>query len=63
MAVRRLLGVLMALALLGGSGCCSWCERWCSHPNNTCCTPTTAAAPAYVQPAPVVRNGCTCSCP
>lgn len=40
-------GVLLA-ALIGSTGCCRFCERWCAPPNNAaaCCVPCQPAAPA-----------------
>ena len=45
---------LVGLLLLGSTGCCRWCERWCgnSHP--------TAAIPAY---APAANQCCVPCCP
>jgi hypothetical protein len=68
---RWLMAVAM-LGLLGGVGCCRWCERECGStacapPPNGCGQPGyVAAQPTQIaQPiggAPVTMTNCTCTC-
>jgi hypothetical protein len=55
-AKRWVCGVVMA-ALIGSTGCCRFCERWCPPPGAACapacCAPVQAAAPPTCPPGTV----------
>lgn len=47
---KRLWLLATLILLVGGSGCCRWCDRWCNRgmPAQQCvpCCPVATAAPA-----------------
>ena len=55
MATTRFAKWGIVLGLIAQTGCCHWCDRWCSRPQQTApaCTPCCPTTVGYTAPVPV----------
>jgi hypothetical protein len=62
MTGKKMLWTALVAVLLGNTGCCRWCDRWCGHQQQYApaayapaqqCAPV--CQPAYCAPAPVCQ--------